>query len=84
MVADDGRDQYGYNHVGLYHDCGLMTILGTHAYLVHSGDLPFVRQHLPTLERMLGFFIERRNAEGLFPMDPPGRTGTTMAWPPAA
>lgn len=72
LVAEDGRDQFGFNHCGLYVDCGLMTILGANAYLLHSGDLAFVRQHLPTLERMLEFFIAGRNAAGLYELPPTG------------
>ncbi|MFA5058100.1 MAG: trehalase family glycosidase, partial [Opitutaceae bacterium] len=44
----------------------LHTIIGTHAYLLHTGDLAFVRQNLPALERMLEYFLQRRNDRGLF------------------
>ena len=41
-------------------------------YLLHSGDVAFVRQNLPALEQMLNYFITRRNEQGLFRMDKSG------------
>ncbi|MFH1266576.1 MAG: discoidin domain-containing protein, partial [Planctomycetota bacterium] len=69
LVDDQGRDHFGYNHSGQWVECQLLTILATRTYLLHSGDLAFVRQNLRTLERMLDYFIQRRNAQGLFELD---------------
>ncbi|MFH1920632.1 MAG: discoidin domain-containing protein [Planctomycetota bacterium] len=67
-----GRVCFGYNQGGQWVDDNLHTILGMRAYLLHSGDLAFVRQNLPALERMLAYFIERRTAQGLFKLDDVG------------
>ncbi|MFH1924263.1 MAG: discoidin domain-containing protein, partial [Planctomycetota bacterium] len=60
-LDDEGRAHFGYNQGGQWVDDNLHTIIGTRAYLLHSGDLHFVRQNLPALERMLAYFIQRRN-----------------------
>jgi hypothetical protein len=65
-VDAQGRACFGYNQGGEWVDDNLHTVIGTHAYLLHSGDLAFVRQHLPVLEKMLAYFLQRRNAQGLF------------------
>ena len=69
MVDDQGRAHFGYNQGGEWVDDNLHTILGAHAYLLHTGDVPFVRQILPALERMLAYFVRRRNEQGLFKLD---------------
>ncbi len=68
-LDDQGRSHFGYNQTGQWVDDNLHTILGTHFYLLHSGDLAFVREHLPAMERMLDYFIKRRGAQGLFKLD---------------
>ena len=65
-VGDDGRTRFGYNQSGDFVDDNLHTIIGVRAYLLHSGDLAFARQYLPTMERMLDYFVKRRNERGLF------------------
>jgi len=72
VVDDKGRAHFGYNQGGQWVDDNLHTILGTRSYLLHSGDLAFVRQNLPTLQRMLAYFIQRRNEQGLFKLDDVG------------
>ncbi|MBI5395702.1 MAG: hypothetical protein HZA91_10435 [Verrucomicrobia bacterium] len=72
VVDDKGRAHFGYNQGGEWVDDNLHTIIGTRAYLLHSGDLAFVRQNLPALERMLAYFVKRRNDQGLFKMDSVG------------
>jgi len=72
VVDKEGRAHFGYNQGGEWVDDNLHTIIGARAYLLHSGDLPFVRQALPTLERMLGYFARRRNDRGLFRLDATG------------
>jgi len=66
LLDEQGRARFGFNESGAFVDDNLHTILGIRAYLLHSGDLAFVRQNLPALERMLGYFIQRRNDRGLF------------------
>ncbi|MFH1920631.1 MAG: discoidin domain-containing protein [Planctomycetota bacterium] len=68
-LDDAGRAHFGFNHGGQWVDDNLHTIIGTRAYLLHSGDLAFVRQNLPALERMLDYFVRRRNDQGLFKLD---------------
>lgn len=53
-------------------DDNLHTIIGTRFYLLHSADLDFVRQSLPALERMLTYFAQRRDPQGLFKLDDVG------------
>ena len=65
-LDDQGRAHFGYNQGGQWIDDNLHTIIGTRAYLLHTGDLHFVRQNLPALERMLAYFIQRRDDRGLF------------------
>ena len=72
VVDDQGRAHFGYNQGGEWVDDNLHTIIGARLYLLHTGDLPFVRRHLPVLERMLGYFIRRRDAQGLFRLDDVG------------
>ena len=71
-LDEKGRTHFGYNQGGQWVDDNLHTIIGTHAYLLYSGDLAFVRQYLPTMERMLGYFIQRRDKRGLFKLDDVG------------
>jgi hypothetical protein len=71
-LDDKGRAHFGYNQGGEWVDDNLHTIIGACAYLLHSGDLAFVRQNLPAFERMLGYFIQRRNDQGLFRLDDVG------------
>jgi len=68
----DGRSHFGYNQGGEWVDDNLHTIIGAHAYLLHTGDLAFIRECLPAFERMLAYFVERRNADGLFRLDDVG------------
>ena len=47
VLDEQGRAHFGYNQGGQWVDDNLHTIIGTYAYLLHSGDLAFVRQNLP-------------------------------------
>ncbi|MHB8969219.1 MAG: discoidin domain-containing protein [Pirellulaceae bacterium] len=71
-VDELGRAHFGYNQGGEWVDDNLHTIIGTRFYLLHSGDLNFVRQSLPALERMLAYFAQRRDPRGLFKLDDVG------------
>ncbi len=72
VMDERGRAHFGYNQQGEWVDDNLHTISGAHFYLLHSGDLAFIRQCLPALERALGYFIERRNEQGLFKLEDVG------------
>ena len=72
VVDERGRAHFGYNQGGEWVDDNLHTIIGAHFYLLHSGDLAFIRECLPAMERMLGYFVERRNPQGLFKLDDVG------------
>ncbi|MHB0997647.1 MAG: LamG-like jellyroll fold domain-containing protein [Armatimonadota bacterium] len=71
-IMGDARSNFGYDPSGTFVDSLLNNIIGTKAYLLHSGDLPFVRQYLPTMEKMISYFIDRRNSLGLFDLGPSG------------
>ena len=71
-LDDRGRTHFGYNQGGEWVDDNLHTILGTRMHLLHTGDLAMVRRHLPAMERMLGYFIKRRDSRGLFKLDDVG------------
>ena len=71
-LDEQGRARFGYNQGGEWVDDNLHTIIGTRFYLLHSGDLHFVRQCLPALERMLAYFVQRRDSNGLFKLDDVG------------
>jgi hypothetical protein len=64
-LDDQGRVLFGYSAAGSMYDLSSAVVMGTRAYLMHTGDGPWVRQHLPQLERMLEHLIGRRNAEGV-------------------
>jgi hypothetical protein len=71
-LDDQGRAHFGYNQGGEWVDDNLHTIIGVHFYLLHTGDLDFIRQCIPAMERMIGYFIQRRNPQGLFKLDDVG------------
>ncbi|MHB8861132.1 MAG: discoidin domain-containing protein [Pirellulaceae bacterium] len=71
-LDEQGRAHFGYNQGGEWVDDNLHTIIGMHFYLLHTGDLDFVRQCLPALERMLTYFVQRRDADGLFKLEDVG------------
>jgi hypothetical protein len=71
-LDDQGRAHFGYNQGGEWVDDNLHAVIGVHFYLLHSGDLDFIRQCLPAMERMIGYFVQRRNSQGLFKLDDVG------------
>ena len=71
-LDDQGRTHFGYNQTGQWVDDNLHTIQGVRWYLLHTGDLAFAAQHLPAMERMLGYFVKRRGERGLFKLDEAG------------
>ncbi len=66
VMDAQGRAHFGYNQGGEWVDDNLHTIIGAHFYLLHSGDLAFIRECLPAMERMFAYFVARRNEQGLF------------------
>jgi len=71
-LDEKGRAHFGYNQGGEWVDDNLHTIIGAHFYLLHTGDLDFIRENLPALERMIGYFVQRRDTRGLFKLDDVG------------
>jgi len=65
-VNNEGRVCFGCTILGLAPETGLQVIIGTYYYLLHSGDMAFVRRNLPILEKMIEYHIQRRNDNGLF------------------
>ena len=47
-------------------------MLAARTYLLISGDLPFMRRHLPAFESILGFFQKGCNSQGLYELPPTG------------
>jgi len=72
VMDERGRAHFGYNQEGQWVDDNLHVIIGACFYLLHSGDLAFIRECLPAMERTLGYFIERRNPQGLFKLEDVG------------
>ena len=72
VLDDRGVPRYGYNQSGLWVDDILGVILGSRTYLVHTGDLSFIRENLPTFERMFDYFVQRCRPDGLFILPPGG------------
>ncbi len=65
-VDEQGLDHFGYNAGGLCVDENLEIVIAFWNYVLHTGDLAFLREQLPVAERMLGYFVNRRNGDGLF------------------
>ena len=63
-----GLAHFGYNRDARCVDESLCVLIGARNYAVFSGDLNFIREQLPVMERILGFFIRNRNEQGLFDM----------------
>lgn len=70
-IDDQDLTHYGFNNSGMFVDDNLDLITGTYAYMVHSGDLEFVRANLPVLERLLAYFTRHIGASGLFELQDP-------------
>ncbi len=71
-LRSDNRTQYGYNSGSVYVDDNLHQIIATRIYMLLSGDLAFVRQQMPTMERMVKYYIDKLNSDGLFDIGPIG------------
>ena len=62
---EPGLTRFGYNSAGGYTDDNIIQIIGGRAYYLYSGDLAFVRQHLPCLSprgRVVSGTTQRRRA----------------------
>jgi glycogen debranching enzyme len=67
---EPGLTRFGYNSSGSYTDDNIIQIMGGRAYYLYSGDLAFVRQHLPFYRRAVAWYLDRRNADGLVSLSP--------------
>ncbi len=65
-VDEQGLDHFGYNTGGLCVDENLEIVIAFWNYVLHTGDQAFLREQLPVAERILGYFVNRRNGDGLF------------------
>jgi hypothetical protein len=67
-----GRTRFGYNCIsgGAYTDDNIIQVIGGRAYYLYSGDLAFVRQHLPFYRRAVAWYLAQRNADGLVSLTP--------------
>jgi hypothetical protein len=69
-MSPDGRIRYGYMCGGECADDQPVVIIGAWTYLIHSGDVAFIRRNLPDMEKLLNYFIQHRNSRGLFDLGP--------------
>jgi hypothetical protein len=67
---EPGLTRFGYNAGGDYTDDNITQVMGGRAYYLYSGDLAFVRQNLPFYRRAVAWYLGKRNADGLFSLDP--------------
>jgi hypothetical protein len=67
---EPGLTRFGYNAGGVFTDDNIIQIIGGRAYYLYSGDLAFVRQHLPFYRRAVTWYLGRRNADGLVSLTP--------------
>ena len=65
---DAGKTWFGYNKIAGGHclDDGLHTVSGVRNYMVHTGDVDFVRSQIPVMEKIVQLFVNNRNSDGLF------------------
>jgi hypothetical protein len=69
---EPGRTRFGYNCIsgGAYTDDNIIQVIGGRAYYLYSGDLAFVKQHLPFYRRVVAWYLGKRNAAGLVSLIP--------------
>jgi len=65
-----GLTRFGYNSAGAFTDDNIIQIIGGRAYYLYSGDLAFVRQHLPFYRRAAAWYLAQRNRQGLVALTP--------------
>ncbi len=64
-VQSDGGLYFGLGSNHGYRDTALWTLLGLYQYTVHSGDLTLYRSYEPTIARMLTFWTNKIQSNGL-------------------
>jgi hypothetical protein len=67
---EPGLTRFGYNAAGAYTDDNIIQIIGGRAYYLYSGDLGFVRQHLPAYRRAVAWYLNKCNDAGLVSLTP--------------
>ena len=65
-VSAEGLEQYAYNRGGNFQMLNLDAIEAAKDYLLHTGDLSLVESHIGRMERQIGFFSSKLNADGLY------------------
>ena len=67
-----GCTDFGYNNIsgGAWIDDNIIQVIGGRAYHLYSGDIAFVRQHLPFYRRAVAWYLGKRNADGLVSLTP--------------
>ena len=65
-VSSEGLERYAYNATGRYKMLNLEAIGAAKDYLLHTGDLSFVRANVERMERQIAFFTANSNDDGLY------------------
>lgn len=64
-VHSNGQLYFGLSAGGHYQDTALWALLGLYQYTIHTGDLALFRSYQPTIARMLSFWINKIQGNGL-------------------
>jgi Glycosyl-hydrolase family 116, catalytic region len=71
-MKSDGCTQFGYNYSAAFLDENISAVMGMDEYYLQTGDICFVRQQMPMLQKMIQVYILRQNADGLFDLGAQG------------
>lgn len=64
-VGSNGQLYFGLSARGRYQDTALWALLGMYQYIIHTGDLALYRNYQPTIARMLSFWTNKIQSNGL-------------------
>jgi hypothetical protein len=64
-VTNNGELIFGLSSGGHYQDTALWALLGMYQYIIHTGDLTLYRSYQPTIARMLSFWTDKIQGNGL-------------------
>lgn len=64
-VQADGSLRFGLSWNGHYQDTALWALLGLYQYTIHTGDLALFRSYEPAVARMLAFWANKIQSNGL-------------------
>jgi YVTN family beta-propeller protein len=64
-VASNGELIFGLSSGRHYQDTALWALLGMYQYIIHTGDLALYRSHQPAVARMLSFWTNKIQSNGL-------------------